>query len=115
MTKFERVRQIWPLLVCAARDGRTYTYKDLAAEIGMPGAWRAMRRYLEPIMCYCEQNELPPLTVLVVNQETRRPGPGLKTVDVKDRKKVKEAQERVFAYDWSAMEPPENDDFEAAV
>ncbi len=111
MTRFERARQVWSLLVCAARGRKTYTYEELASTLGMKvGAARAMWQFLHPIMCYCKAKRIPPLTVLVVNKSTRRPGSGLTTLD-----DVNRDRDRVFAYDWFAMEPPTADNFERAV
>ena len=108
MTKIQRALQIWSLLVCAARDRRTYTYGGLASALGMGGAG-VMAGFLGPIMYYCQKNQLPPLTVLVVNQETGLPGTGLKTLE-----NVNLDREKVFGYDWFQMEPPETGDFEKA-
>ena len=106
MTRFQRALQIWSLLVCAARDRRTYTYGELASALGMGGAG-VMAQFLGPIMHYCREQQLPPLTVLVVNQDTGLPGSGLTTLE-----NVNLDRERVFAHDWFQMEPPETGDFE---
>ena len=108
MTRFQRALQIWSLLVCAARDRRTYTYGDLADALGMGGAG-VMAQFLGPIMDYCREQQLPPLTVLVVNQDTGLPGAGLTTLE-----DVNLDRERVFAHAWFQMEPPETSDFEEA-
>ena len=76
MTRFQRAVQIWSLLVCAAKDRRTYTYGQLASEFGM-GSAGVMAQFLGPIMYYCRKQQLPPLTVLVVNQDTGLPGSGV--------------------------------------
>ena len=107
--KYERVQHVWSLLVCAARDRRTYTYGELADAIGMRNGARAVRYYLAPIMHYCREQQLPPLTVLVVLRDTGVPGEGLTTL-----KNVNEDRENVFAYDWLQREPPEAVDFEEA-
>ena len=108
MTRFQRALQIWSLLVCAAGDRRTYTYGDLASALGMGGAG-VMAQFLDPIMRYCLERQLPPITVLVVNQETGLPGSGLTTLE-----DVNRDRERVFAHRWFQMEPPETGDFEKA-
>jgi hypothetical protein len=51
----------------------------------------------------------PPLTVLVVNQETGLPGEGLSTLE-----EVNEDREAVFDFDWFGLEPPQNQDFKEA-
>lgn len=54
-----------------------------------------MGRFLGPIMRYCEENDLPTLTVLVVNQSNGLPGSGLETTFEVDRDR-----KRVFKWDW---------------
>lgn len=77
MTRFQRAMLVWSLLVCTAQDRRIYTYGGVASALGMPDAGGVIASFLAPIMYYRRQNELPPLTVLVVNQITGRPGDGL--------------------------------------
>jgi len=60
-------------------------------------------------MWYCQDRELPPLTVLVVNQDTGLPGEGLTTLE-----DVNVDREKVFGYDWFSLEPPQVNDFAAA-
>ena len=48
------------------------TYGMLAKLIGVPAA--ALGKLLEPIQSYCIVERLPPLTILVVRQETGLPG-----------------------------------------
>jgi hypothetical protein len=47
--------------------------------------------------------------VLVVNQDTGVPGEGLTMLE-----NVNEDRERVFAYDWFSIEPPETKELEQA-
>ena len=73
MTRAERAMQIWQILITAAHDRRTLTYGRVAALLGFKGAG-VISQFLNPIMGYCEAKDLPPLTVLVVNQDTGLPG-----------------------------------------
>jgi len=95
-----RVQHVWSLLVRAAASRKTYTYGELSEAIGMPRGAVAMRHYLGPIMRYCRDQQMPPLTVLVVNR-TGLPGDGLTTVADVDK-----AREAVFAYNWLQAKPP---------
>jgi hypothetical protein len=52
-------------------------------------------------MHYCEQNELPPLTALVVKKKTGLPGEGLTT-----RKNLDAGREEVFRCTWFKIVPP---------
>ena len=108
MTIYQRALQIWMLLVCAARERKILTYGEIAKILGMKGAGQ-MGNFLGPIMFYCEENNLPPLSILVVNQKTGLPGDGLVTIGDIDRDR-----ERVFRYNWFGFPPPETQDFEDA-
>lgn len=108
MTKYQRASQIWSLLICAARERKTYTYEEVAAILDMESAARVIGHFLDPIMQYCAKNDLPPLTVLVVKKATRRPGSGLSTVD-----DVDQDRDRVFRHKWFTLVPPQCSDFEA--
>lgn len=102
MTKFQRAIQIWVLLACAAHEKRMYTYGGLGQRLGMKRAGSNMATVLGPVMHYCEYHELPPLTILVVNQETGVPGDALAAaVDINPAER-----KRVFGYNWLDMPPP---------
>ena len=66
-------------------------------------------KFLEYILRYCEKNQLPSLTVLVVNQETGLPGSGFPPEDVHSER------ERVFRFDWFGLVPPTLEHFADAV
>ncbi len=108
MNRYQRSLQIWTLLVCAARERKSYTYGEIAEILGMGGAG-VMAQFPGPIMWYCKDNGLPPLTVLVVKQETGLPGEGLCTLN-----EVNSDREQVFNYDWFALDPPKTEDFKKA-
>lgn len=108
MTLSQRAMQIWSLLICASHERRSYTYGSIAEILGMGGAG-VMGLFLGPIMSLCAQKGYPPLTVLVVNRDTGVPGGGLTTIE-----DVNEDRERVFAFDWFSVEPPETADFAEA-
>lgn len=108
MTRYQRSMQIWTLLVCAAQERKSYTYGQIAEILGMGGAG-VMAQFLGPIMWHCEDKDFPPLTVLVVNQETGLPGEGLSTIE-----NVNEDRESVFNFDWFEIEPVQERDFKNA-
>jgi alkylated DNA nucleotide flippase Atl1 len=87
-----RALQIWQILICKAANRQTMTYGALAHMLGFKGAGK-LSHFLGHIMLYSRQNDLPPLTVLVVNEKTSLPGSGLTQVDPNaDR-------ERVYAFE----------------
>ncbi len=106
MTKYQHAMQIWMILVCAARERKTYTYGQLASILGFKGAG-VLSQQLDPVMRFCNKNKYPPLTVLVVNQDTGLPGSGLSTIT-----NVNTDREEVFNFDWFELEPPQISDFQ---
>ncbi|HEY8536810.1 MAG TPA: hypothetical protein VIL25_10175 [Vicinamibacterales bacterium] len=84
------------------------TYTELRDVVGF-GTPVGMGYFLEPILCYCRQHDLPPLSVLVVNQETGMPGMGFAASG--DWHK---AREDVYRFNWYGIVPPSPEDFEQA-
>ena len=106
MSRPVRAMQVWQILIAAAHERRTLTYGEVAGLLGVEGAG-VLAQILGLIMTYCQQNGLPPLTVLVVNQDTGLPGSGLTTVE--DLPKDREA---VYRQDWYSRYPAQIADFE---
>jgi len=75
--------------------------------LGFKGAG-TLSHFLGHIMLYCRQNDLPPLTVLVVNEKTSLPGSRLTQVE------PNADGERLFAFDWFALVPPTPDELVTA-
>ncbi|MBN8738534.1 hypothetical protein [Tahibacter caeni] len=110
MTRSERACQIWAVLAWAARNRQSITYSQLES---ITGAHRAgLGQLLEPIQSYCLINNLPPLTVLVVQQESGLPGSGFSGSTAEDLGRSLMA---VFAMDWLAHGNPQPEKLEAAV
>ncbi|MDA8014600.1 MAG: hypothetical protein MPK09_03175 [Gammaproteobacteria bacterium] len=95
--------KIWVLLACAARERRLYTYGGLAQALGMRGPIR--KQHLKPIMHYCNEESLPPLTALVVHQQTGLP----EGLEVTDRER-----DQVFTEKWHTIALPNASDFRKA-
>jgi putative restriction endonuclease len=94
-----RALQIWQILIGRAANRQTITYGGLADLLHFKGAG-TLAKILGHIMFYCQQNDLPPLTVLVVNQDTGLPGEGLIGAELNaDR-------EKVFRFEWYGLVPP---------
>lgn len=106
MTRAERAMQVWQVLISAAQNRQTLTYKMLANHLEFEGAG-VFAHILGRVMVFCETNDLPPLTCLVVNQTTGLPGAGLTTIEdlPKDR-------ESVYNHNWFSMFPVQISDFE---
>ena len=106
MTRSERAMQVWQILLGTAHNRQTITYGQLATHLEFEGAG-VFANILGCIMRYCEDNKLPPLTCLVVNQTTGLPGDGLITVE--DLPKDREA---VYKKNWYALYPVQISNFE---
>ncbi len=91
--------QIWQILIGKAHLRQTMTYGELAALMGFKGAG-TLAHLLGRVMFYCRLQDLPPLTALVVNQETGLPGDGLPEADLNS------VREDVYSYDWYGLHPP---------
>ena len=99
-----RALQIYLMLVSLAWNRQTITYGALSRDqMDGYGTGGILDRPLGCIMALCHENELEPLTVLVVNDVTRVPGVGLITVPAGD---WPAAQQRVFDFNWFSVMPP---------
>jgi len=67
----ERAKKLWSILIALKEP---ITYKKLHELSGYH--WRALRFPLSVIQNYCIRKNLPPLTILVVNEKTGLPGGG---------------------------------------
>jgi putative restriction endonuclease len=104
----ERAFQVWQILLGLAYNRQTLTYERIAEIIGIGfNAAIAMRDYLEPIMKYCYENYLPPLTILIVNKNTGLLGIGLKNI-----KNLNKEREDVFRKEWYKKQPIQISDLE---
>ena len=98
MTTYERAIQIYQVLIAAAHNRQVLTYTLVGQAIGVPA--RGLGPHLEHILRFCQTNNLPPLTVLVVKTSQGQPGSGLTTTKDIDRDR-----ERVFSYPWFRLKP----------
>jgi hypothetical protein len=110
VNRSERASQIWAVLAWAARNRQSLTYGQLGKLIGVPTA--GLGQLLEPVQSYCLIHALPPLTVLVVQQESGLPGPGFTGASALQ---FARSQADVFAQDWLEHGNPQADKLELAV
>lgn len=104
-----RAVQLWQILIGCAYNQQIITYGQLADILGYKGAG-VFAQLLGRIMYYCEDNDLPPLTSLVVNQSEGEPGDGM---EVESKyKSVDAARMKVFAEYWYGIIPPSAEEFE---
>lgn len=106
--QFDLAQRAWRVLAATALERKILTYAELAEQLGSHA--RAMRLALWPIMDYCLANGLPPLTILVVNAQTRSPGDGF----IAWSGPLHEGQEKVWKHAWP-HEPPAREALEASM
>ena len=106
MNIYQRAVQIWSILVLSAQNRQTITYETLAKISGIPQ--QGLGQLLFLIQYYCDQNQLPPLTVLVVKKKTGLPGSGLSHVDFPS------ALQSVFSEKWLSAKCPKPEAFKKA-
>ena len=107
MKREERAVQLWSVLALAATNRQVLTYDIVAHLTGVVRP--SIGDFLRPIQQFCTENQLPPLTALVVSEQTGLPGEGfLAAAD------VPEAQMRVFQYKWLDMISPTAENLAAA-
>jgi hypothetical protein len=94
-----RALQIWQILIAAAHNRQTLTYGLLAKLLGYKGAG-VFALQLGHIAHYCNLHGLPPLTSIVVNEETGLPGEGIPVHNALAQR------EAVYRYGWFDLALP---------
>ena len=110
MTISQRASQIWAVLAWAAKNRQSLTYGHLSKLIGVPTA--GLGKLLEPIQSYCLLEKLPPLTILVVQQESGIPGSGFTGTNATEYAK---AYMKVYEFAWLEHGNPQPEKLEQAV
>lgn len=100
INQVERAFKAWPVLVQRAKERKTITYKELGEEIGVHH--RAIRYVLSVIQDYCLAEDLPPLTILIVNS-SGKPGDGFIAYDLRN---FKAGLNEVFDFQWQHHNNP---------
>lgn len=106
--RYEQAHMIWFILsgyiYANKQSGRFITYGQLAELMGYGRrAGRGLREALGLVSLYSLYNGLPPMSVIVVNQETEEPG--FKEMIRKGRSLAQE-QNAVFECDWFKYRVP---------
>ena len=93
----ERASRAWPVLAKLAAQRKLTTYGKLGKAIGVHH--RAVQYLLDPIQRHCEENDIPPLTILVHNKDTKKPGRGFYQWNLN-------REDEVFRFDWGGKDNP---------
>jgi hypothetical protein len=104
-----RALQGWQYLISKACNRQLVRYDHLRGIMGYQDN-RPLFPILGHIMYYCQQEGLPPLTIIVVNEDGT-PGEGFNQFE---RTEFDRQRERTFTYDWFAIYPPSPEEFTEA-
>lgn len=104
-----RALQIWQILIGKAHNRQLTTYKEVSTLLGYKGSG-VLGDPLGHIAFYCNLNNLPALTSIVVNEETGEPGQSIPI----PKDKIHTNQANVFQYNWFGIIPPSPTDFKEA-
>ncbi|WP_319406169.1 hypothetical protein [uncultured Desulfosarcina sp.] len=110
MTISERACQIWSILAWVAKNRQSLTFDLLSKLIGVPTA--GLEHLLEPINAFCILNNLPLLTVLVVQTDSGLPDSKLTGTKASD---IAKNQADVFNYNWLDYGNPQPKGFEGVI
>ena len=105
-----RAVQAWQILVGAAMNRQTLTYKVLAQLMYQRDAQGVLDKILGHIAFYCIDNDVPPLTSIVVGQGRGTPGEDIPM----DLNKRDTERERVYEMDWYDVYPPSAEELHAS-
>lgn len=100
-----RALQAWQHLIAKAGNRQIVRYKELRDLMHYPND-KPLTQILGDIMYYCQQNDLPPLTIIVVNK-SGVPGSGFSAERIED---YHQRREDVFNYPWYEDFPPSVND-----
>jgi hypothetical protein len=89
---------------------QTLTYEQLSILMFRRRAAGVLDGTLGHIAFYCIDNDLPPLSAIVVGKRRGRPGHDIPV----DPATLDADRERVYGYDWFGIRPPSEADLTAA-
>jgi len=99
----ERALQAWQILINAAMNRQTLTYKGLSILMYKKPAAGVLDKILGHIAFYCIDNDLPPLTSIVVGKGRGTPG---KDIPLDEEADIDREREDVYENDWYDIFPP---------
>jgi len=98
----DRAVQAWQILIVAAANRQTLTYEGLSKLMYKKKAAGVLDRILGHIAYYCNDNDLPPLTSVVVGKGRGTPGEDIPM----NLQEFDARREDVYAEDWYDVYPP---------
>jgi hypothetical protein len=101
-TRSARAVQAWQILVGKAMNRQTVTYDDLGKLMFRREAAGVLDKILGHVAFYCNDNNLPPLTSIVVGKRRGTPGADIPI----DLTTLDKQREKVYGWDWYNVYPP---------
>ncbi len=109
-------QKTWDILVKYAKNGEFITYGELGEKVDVI-AVNVGVHLLKPMLQYCHTNNLPPLTIIVINKQTRRANysQGVNVILERDGKKpiARDEEidniEQVYNFNWTTITNPFTD------
>jgi hypothetical protein len=101
-TRPARAVQAWQILVGKAMNRQTVTYAGLGELMFKREAAGVLDKILGHVAFYCNDNNLPPLTSIVVGKRRGTPGADIPI----DLTTLDKQREKVYGWDWYNVYPP---------
>lgn len=98
----DRALQAWQILISAAMNRQTLTYKGLSILMYQKEAAGVLDKILGHIAFYCNDNKLPSLTSIVVGKGRGTPG---KDIPVRSDE-IDSQRDKVYEFDWYNLFAP---------
>jgi hypothetical protein len=105
-----RAVQAWQILIGMAMRRQTITYENLSYLMYNKKAQGVLDKILGHIAFYCNENELPALTSIVVGKRRGTPGHGIPT----NLLEIDKEHEKVYEYNWYDIYPPSETELKIA-
>jgi hypothetical protein len=102
--------QAWQILIGMAMNRQTTTYLVLSKLMFERGAAGVLAQILGHIAFFYNDNDLPPLTSIVVGGGRGVPGEGIPT----DQSAIDEKREQVYKENWYDIYPPSEEELARA-
>jgi hypothetical protein len=106
----DRAVQAWQILVGKAMNRQTVTYLGLSRLMYQKDAPGVLDKILGHVAYFCNANDLPPLTSIVVGKGRGTPGNDIPV----DLSMIDAERERVYEHDWYDIYSPSKDELRAA-
>lgn len=105
-----RAVQAWQILVGLAKNRQTITYGGLSKLMYGKRAQGVLAKILGHVAFFCEDEDLPPLTSIVVVKGVGVASDGIPV----DQTRLDEYREQVYDFDWYDLYPPSEAQLTAA-